>query len=121
MKPVSVDEVRFVGILMYMSLVKLSQRRMYWSSQLPQDNVANYMTCSRFEKILMIIHLSDNELQPKPGSSNYDRLYKVRKFLSYLQEIIKKFAGPETHKCVDEQMIPFKGQHSLFTEGLHEK
>ena len=86
-KPVTIEELRrFVGILMYMSLVKLPQRRMYWSSQLCQENIANYMTCNRFEEILMIFHLSDNELQPKPRSSNYDRLYKVRVFLSSLQE-----------------------------------
>ena len=86
---------------------------MYWSSQLRQENIASYMTCNRFEEILMIFHLSDNELQPKPGSSIYDKLYKVRVFLSSLQESFKKYADPETHMCVDEQMIPFKRQHSL--------
>ena len=113
-KPVTIDEIRrFVGILMYMSLVKLPQRRMYWSSQLRQENIADYMTCNRFEEILMIFHLSDNFLQPQPGSYDYDKLYKVRRFLRSVQVNFKKYANPETHMCVDEQMIPFKGQHSL--------
>ena len=64
-KPVTIEELRrFVGILMYMSLVKLSQRRVYWSSQLRQENIASYMTRNRLEEILMIFHLSDNEFQP---------------------------------------------------------
>ena len=61
----------------------------------------------------MIFRLSNIELKPKPVSSNYDRLYKVRVFLTSLQKKIKKFASPETDMCMDEQMIPFKGQHSL--------
>ena len=71
------------------------------------------MICNRFEAILMIFHLSDNELQPKPGSSNYVRLCKARVLLSSLQENLKNYACPETHMCVDEQMILFEGQHSL--------
>ena len=75
---------------------------MYWSSQLRQENIASYnMTCNRFEEILMIFHLSDNELQPKPGPSKYDRLFKVRVFLSSLQENFEKYAGPDrdSHVC----------------------
>ena len=40
-KPVTIEEIpKFVSILMYMSLVKLPQRRMYWSSQFCQENFA---------------------------------------------------------------------------------
>lgn len=113
-KPVTKEEVnKFIGILMYMSLVQLPQRRMYWSQQLRQENVATYMSCNRFEEILMILHLSDNELQPAAGSPQFDKLFKVRTFLSNLQNNFKNHAAPETHMCVDEQIIPFKGQHSM--------
>ena len=50
----------------------------------------------------MTFHISDNELQPKPESSNYDRLYKVIVCLSSLQENFKKYAGPGARMCVDK-------------------
>ena len=98
----------FVGILMHLSLVKLPQRRRYWSSQPRQENITSYMTCNRLEQDLMIFHLSDNELQPKPGSSNYNKLYKGEVLLSSLKEIFKKYASPEIDMCVDEQMVRSK-------------
>ena len=85
-KPVSNDEMRtFIGILLNKSLVKLPQRRMYWSAQLRQEYVADYMTVNRFEEILMLFHLADNELQPSHESPAYDKLYKARQVLTNIQ------------------------------------
>ena len=91
-----------------MSLAKLPQRRLYWSPQLRRENIASYKTCNTFEEILMTFRLSDNELQPKPGSSNYNKLYKGEVLLSSLKEIFKKYASPEIDMCVDEQMVRSK-------------
>ena len=112
-KPVTIEETpKLVGILIYVILVKLPQRRMQCLLSFVKK-IASYMRCNRFEENLMIFFLSDNEHQSKPRSSKYDRLYNVRVFLSSLQENFKNQAGPGTRTCVDEQMIPFKGRHSL--------
>ena len=44
---------------------------MYWLAQLRQENVADYMKVNRFEEILMLFHLADNELQPSRESQAY--------------------------------------------------
>ena len=74
-RPVSDEEMRtFIGILLYKSFVKLPQRRMYWSAQLRQEKVADSMSVNRFEEIVMLFHLADNELQPSRESQAYDKL-----------------------------------------------
>ena len=113
-KYVTTEEVRrFIEILMYMSIVRLPQRRMYWSSQLRQENIADHITCNRFEEILMIFNLSDNKPQSQTGLPNLDGIFKVKSFLGSLQENFKKHLNPETHMCVDEQMISLKMRHPL--------
>ena len=49
-------------MLLHMSVVHLSTRRMYWSPRTRQDSVADVMTINRFEEILSVLHANDNEL-----------------------------------------------------------
>jgi hypothetical protein len=44
--------------------------------------VADVMFRDRFQLILSCLHLSNKNLQPKAGDPDYDRLYKVREFIS---------------------------------------
>ena len=71
-KPVTNDEIRtFIRILLYKSLVNLPRRRMYWLAQLRQENEADYMTVNRFEEILMLVHLADNELHNQTSNRKH--------------------------------------------------
>ena len=71
------------------------------------------MTINRFEEILSVLHANDNELLKKQGEPGYDRLHKVRPLLTMINAQFKRNAEPEKCVSVDEQIIPFKGRHSM--------
>ena len=95
---------------MYMSIVHLPNIRLYWRASLRNEMVAGVMTRDRFEMIISCLHLSDNNLQPGPDSPVYDRLYKIREFVTNLASNFERHAELEQVCSVDEQMIPYKGQ-----------
>ena len=111
---VSCEEMRvFIGICLYMSIVDMPFRRMYWASHSRQNAVADNMTCNRFEEILSLLHLNDNELMEPRGHPRHDPLFKVRPLLTKLNENFEKCAEKENCIAVDEMMVPFKGRHAL--------
>ncbi|XP_040064667.1 piggyBac transposable element-derived protein 2-like [Ixodes scapularis] len=66
--PLSVPKMRkFIGIVLYMSVVDLPFRRMYWSANTRQADVANCMTRNTFDEILSLIHASHNNEEVKKG------------------------------------------------------
>lgn len=112
--PFSVQEIKtFIGICLYMCIVHLPFRRWYWAPNTRQDIVADRMTVNRFEAIFSLLHSNDNTLQKKKGEEGYDRLYKIRPIITKLNKNFSDSAERETHASVDEQIIPFKGRHSL--------
>jgi hypothetical protein len=49
--PVTTNEMRkFIGIVMYMSVIHLSGRRDYWSAATRQNFIAEAMSVNRFEQ-----------------------------------------------------------------------
>lgn len=112
--PVDMQDLRtFLGICLYMTIVDLPFRRMYWSPGTKQRLVSDAMTVNRFEEIISILHANDNELEKKKGEPGFDRLHKIRPLLVALNNNFDLCANKETHVSVDEQIIPFKGRHSL--------
>ena len=61
------------------------------------------MSCNRFQLLLRLIHFSDNQ------SSNYNRLFKVRKLLD-LSENFTKCKKPGKTVSIDETMAPWRGR-----------
>ena len=111
---ISVQEMRiFIGIYFYMSVVSLPARRMYWSPKTRVAAVADLMLLNRFEQILSLLHANDNELMKKKGEQGYDRLHKVRPLIRSISSGFEDCAEPELVGAVDEQIVPFKGRHSL--------
>ena len=108
------EEMRkFIGIVLYMSVVHLPSRRDYWSDATQQKFIADAMSVNCFEEILSLLHVNDNAMEAKRGEPGYDRLHKIRPLLQIIQKNVSSCAEPETHMSVDEQMVPFKGHHSL--------
>ncbi|XP_065673881.1 piggyBac transposable element-derived protein 1-like [Hydra vulgaris] len=105
------DIRQFFGMLMQMSIMKLPQRRMYWSQQTRIAQIADVMTVKRFEAILSVLHISDNSLEVKRGQLGYDPFFKIRPLITILNNNFKKYVKVESHQCVDEQIVPFKGHH----------
>ena len=112
--PITECEIKQVfGMLMYMSVVHLPSTRLYWSAALRVNAVSDVMSRDRFQFILSCLHLSNNAVQPERGEPEFDILFKVREFLDNLNRNFESHADPEQIMSVDEQMIPFKGRHSL--------
>ncbi|XP_057329805.1 piggyBac transposable element-derived protein 4-like [Microplitis mediator] len=112
-KPITSNEMKaFVGILIYMGIVRLPQLKMYFQSDFVQcPLVSNAMTRDRFKLISQYLHFNDNSKMPKLGSKDYDRLYKIRPVL----EVIDKFKyvyRPDRDISVDEAMVAYKGNFS---------
>lgn len=71
------------------------------------------MTENRFGWILSHIHLNDNFLTPLRKSANYDKLSKVKPFLSKMQNnCINNYQSRE-YSVIDEAMIYFKERSSF--------
>jgi hypothetical protein len=112
--PILEREIRqFLGITMYMSVVSLPDRRMYWAKDYRVDIIADIMTRDRFEEILRLLHFSNSDLQPASDSCGYDKLYKIRAVLDSIGAHFMEFVDFEPHLSIDEQMVPFKGKHGL--------
>jgi len=111
---ISVSEMKvFLGIILYMGVIKLPNRRMYWGAEARQQHVVDVMTINRFEEIMSVLHVNDNASQKKIGEPGYDRLHKVRPVLDKLRLAYQAVTISESHQAVDEQIIPFKGRHSM--------
>ena len=107
----SEKEIRqVVGTLLYMSVVSLPSKRMYWRKSLRNNMVADVMARDRFDQIVSHLHLCDNNMQPDRDSPHYDRLYKVRQLLTNCSANYAACAEVENITSVDEQMVPFKGR-----------
>ena len=104
---ISTKEVEtFLGVCMYMSLVKMSCCKHYWSKQFRIEQVARAITSKAFLTMKRYLHFCDN------SSSNDDRLKKIRPLINMLK--CRFLQVPlEENLSVDEQMVPFKGRSTL--------
>ena len=98
---------RFIGITFYMAIYGLPRTRMYWQRETYVQQVGTSMSRNRWEQIKGKLHFNDNVL-----NDNTDKLYKLRPFINAILSNFYKIPVDEKI-CVDEQMIPFKGKHSL--------
>ena len=64
----------FMGICFFMSLLKLSYTRNYWSSRFRVSQAADVMTVNRFEEIKRYLHFNDNLVVPSSA-------HKLRKIM----------------------------------------
>lgn len=105
----------FIGILILMGLNPLPSLRLYWSTDQNFTNhrISSIMTLKRFLKILRFLHLNDNESMPKKGDEKFDRLYKIRPMITYLQTSFFNAYQPGKDIAVDESMVAFKGRTHL--------
>ncbi|XP_063216821.1 piggyBac transposable element-derived protein 2-like [Bacillus rossius redtenbacheri] len=104
---------QFMGICIYMSIYGLPRSRMYWSSNTRVEKVADIMSRGRWEELKANLHFNDNSKLPAGNDGNKDKLFKIRPLYEALCCNFKKLPMDEQMLCVDEQIVPFKGQSSL--------
>ena len=94
----------------------------YWSKSWPftSENFSSLMSSRRFELILSFLHLNNSETQPERGTASFDKLYKIRPFVTLLLDSFKDCYTPSQYFSIDESMISFKGRLS-FLQNLPKK
>nr|XP_027235887.1 piggyBac transposable element-derived protein 3-like [Penaeus vannamei] len=110
-KPFDIDRSeleQWLGLCMIMSVSRIPNTRLHWSCfSVGSEKISSSMSRDRWEEIKMNLHLTDNS-QIDPN----DKLSKIRPLLEHLRSKFKEIPMTE-YLCVDEQMVPFKGNSSL--------
>ena len=96
------DLKQFLGIVVFMTIVKLGASRRYWSKQLHLDFVAKTMTVEKFESIIRYLHFKEDPAQA--GS----RTRKFQRIIDHFNSVCSDYEMKE-HLSIDEQIISYKG------------
>ena len=108
-KPLNISKKEvetFIGVCLYMSLIKMSSCKNYWSNRFRVEKIAGVMTSKAFLTMKRYLHFCDN------GVANDDRLLKIRALIEMIKQQFKK-VPLEENLSIDELMVPFKGRSSL--------
>ena len=119
-KPTMQELKIFHGIIIYMGILRLPSRRMYWQKGTCVDQIANAMAFHRFIDISQMIHYNDNNAIPARGLPNYNPCYKIQPLIDFFRERYSEVVYKETFLSVDGLAVPFKG-HNLLRRYLKNK
>ncbi|CAK1598666.1 unnamed protein product [Parnassius mnemosyne] len=103
---------QFIGMVIFMSIVKLPASRHYWNKTIGQTQIYETMACNRFETIKKNLHFNDNDNFIPFGNPGHDKLFKVRPLLNGIRQQLL-LVPKEEYLAVDEQIIPTKVRHDL--------
>ena len=104
------SEIRvFLAMLILSGYTVLPRRKLYWENS---DDVfikamSDAMSRNRFEELISVLHLSDNN-NLRAG----DKMAKIRPFYDMLNIRCRNYAPNKDNKSVDEAMIPYFGRNS---------
>ncbi|CAL4160674.1 unnamed protein product [Meganyctiphanes norvegica] len=98
----------WIGICLYMSLVKLPRNRYYWDTEVEATAVMDYMRVRRWEQIKHYIHFSDDKEAVAKGQPGYDPISKIRPLIDLLNNKFNAITMTE-NVSIAEQMIPYYG------------
>lgn len=110
-KPINVTS-QFIGIVYYMSIVRMPNVKMYWSEKINFAPIQETMPSKRFELLKQMLHFKDNSKMLPYEHVDSDRLYKIRPLIEALNNSFKKVPY-EAHLSVDEQMCSTTARSSL--------
>lgn len=108
-KPTTLEEIRkFIGLLLYMGLVKYPSIESYWSKKPIYKNAVapQVMSRNRFQSLMRFLHFANNEDPAAEGN----RLHKIDALVSHLNSRYKEIMQPGKIIAIDETMIPFRGR-----------
>ena len=78
---------QWLGIGMYMSIIKVPRTRYYWHQTIQTSAISETMEMRRWETLKMYLHFNDNAQMPARNDPDYDNIYKIRPFIEILNEI----------------------------------
>ena len=100
-REVSMEELKTLfSLLIAMSIQKLPCLKDYWSSDwvFSVSGFSKVIPRNRFLDIKNNIHLRDNTKMPRPGDINFDKFFKVRKFIDDLKTNFQINSAPTMRK-----------------------
>nr|XP_023666075.1 piggyBac transposable element-derived protein 4-like [Paramormyrops kingsleyae] len=117
---------KYIGLIFYMAMMKLGHVRDYWR----RNNIFSVpfpslvMSRDRYRTISWNVHLSDpdedRQNDAKKGTSDHDRLFRIKPLMYTIQNASKAFYHPHRCLAVDEWMVPRKG-HTGMTQYMRNK
>ncbi|KAI5101011.1 hypothetical protein C0J45_8214, partial [Silurus meridionalis] len=105
---------RYIGLLFYMAMVKLPSIIDYWrqSSIFTVPFPATIMSRDRYRTISWNLHMShpdaDKENDRKRGTSEHDRLFRVKPLMDTIRKACKAMYHPRRRLAVYERMVACK-------------
>ena len=115
---VASELLAFIGIVIYMGVVKLPSRDMYWDTRraLGVQAIKNCMTRDRFSMIARCLHFERYDPNaPKRGEDGYDKIICIRRVLEMFRSACMSNWRLGQCVAVDEAMIKMKGLSPLRT------
>lgn len=99
----------FLAMLLLSGYSVLPRRKMYWENadDVFNKSMSDAMSRNRFEELLSVFHLADNE-----HLDVSDTMTKVRPLFSKINEKCLQYFLNEDCLSVDESMLPYYGRHS---------
>ncbi|CAB1338355.1 unnamed protein product [Coregonus sp. 'balchen'] len=117
---VDVEELhRFLGLLIYTSLVTLPSIQDYWKQShiLSVSLPAKVMPRDRFRSISWNIHLSDPEEDvindQRKGTPQHDKLFRVKPLMDDIRTACQAHYHPKKELSVDERMVATKAKTGM--------
>lgn len=109
-KSTTIQEMKeFIAVHLVMGSLKFPRIRMYWEDNTRINIIANNMCRDRFFCLRSHFHVINNMDIP---TGNKDKFIKVRPLFDVLKKRCAELPV-EKNLCVDEQIVPFKGHHSV--------
>ena len=110
---VSVQDVaRYLGIIMWMGIIKLPAMSMYWARNqtYSMPSFGRVMARRRFEAIGKYFHSFNRRAIPK---NNTDRLIILRPVIDYVRDKCVSIYVPDKNLSLDEGMMKWKGRLNI--------
>ncbi|XP_067226594.1 piggyBac transposable element-derived protein 4-like [Chanodichthys erythropterus] len=114
-----VEMYRYIGLLFYMAMVKMSSISDYWR----QDSLfsvpfpATIMSRDRYRTISWNVHMShpdeDKENDRKRGTADHDSLFRVKPLMDTIRLACKAIYHPKRNLAVDERMVACKANTGM--------
>ncbi|XP_030644477.1 uncharacterized protein LOC115824894 [Chanos chanos] len=117
---------RYIGLIFYMAMIKLDHITDYWRKNSIFSILfpSQVMSRDRYRSISWNVHMSDPDEDrvndDKKGTSEHDRLFRVKPLMCTIQTACKAFYHPCRNLAVDERMVPCKG-HTGMTQYMKDK
>ena len=85
-----------------MGVIKLSNRRMYWSSKTRVDFIASSMWINRFDEIISVLHFNNNNNLLYRNGPLYNKSFEVQPLIDHFQEKFSFIVKFKTYLSVEE-------------------